>query len=81
MNCVVRCHLYLYVLNFSKSTILVPQLGNFFNIKTTEYLNKLVEICRSISDDKKCIKVQILYTETKVNIGRSTVLQTACIHL
>ena len=37
--------------NFSPATLLF-----FFNLKTTEYLNKLVEICHFINDDKKTIK-------------------------
>ena len=72
----------IYDLNFSKSTNLVPQLGYFFfYIKTTEYINKLIENCHIINDDRKSIKLEIIYTLTKVSIGRSTIMQTAFIHL
>ena len=42
--------------NFSPATLLF-----FFNLKTTEYSNKLVEICHFINDDKKNYKIHINY--------------------
>ena len=69
-----------HVLHFFQINKFSPAGRLFFRYFTTEYLNKLVEICHFINDDRKTIKLQINNIHmNEVNVGRSTILQRACI--